>query len=380
MKNSLGRILFLLFSPFLLLADSNLAGYTLNINKHDVVEKEAVQISFTAIQKDHSNVMFFAFEPKKSADYSVILLTQNTKKTSVHDNSTTFTYLLFPLKSGDITVDFDFTVKVATDQALAEVYTGTRDTAKQEKTSNTPVKIDPLHLHVSPLNQNVQLVGDFTLDSKLQKNEINKYGAANISYTLNGVGYQDISLQPLREIKGVTIFSQKNDLKNEAQTDGYNLKREYSYALSSNKNFQIPPIELTAYSPKLKKYYSLKAPGYEIKVNTIDPNTLLDKKNSPLSKSLDYSWLKELFIAFVIFMAGFVSAKIMPTISFKRERKKRFEDIKKTSSAKELILVLMQNYQSYDLKEFINKLEMMEYKKSDSSFKEIKADLLKKLM
>ena len=380
MKNNLGRIFFILFFPFFLYADSNLASYTLNANKHDVMEKEAVEITFTATQKDHSNIMYFSFQPKKSADYEVILLAQNTKKLSAHDSSATFTYLLFPLKSGDVTVDFDFTVKVATEQALAEVYTGTRDTAKQEKTSNTPIKVEPLHLHVNPLNQNVQLVGDFTLESKLQKNEINKYGAANVSYTLSGVGYQSTSLQPLGNIKDVTQFSQKNDLKNKAEADGYNLQRQYSYALSSDKNFQIPPIELTAYSPKLKKYYSLKAPSYDIKVSTIDPSTLVDKKDSPLSKNLDFAWLKNLFIAFVIFSAGFVSAKIMPTISFKRERKKRFEDIKKTSSAKELILILMQNYSSYDIKEFIDKLEMIEYKKSDDSFKEIKADLLKKIM
>ena len=380
MKNNLGRLFFLLLLPLLLFADSNLASYTLIANKYDVVEKEAVEITLTASQKDHANTMYFFLEPKKNANYEVILLSQNTKKSSAHDSSMTFTYLLFPLKSGDITVDFDLTVKVATDQAITDVYTGTRDSAKQEKTTNSSIKIEPLHLHVSPLSQNVQLVGDFTLESKLQKNEINKYGAAKLSYTLSGIGYQGATLEPLGKIKDVTTFSQKNDLENEVEANGYKLKREYSYALSSDKNFQVPSIELTAYSPKLKKYYTLKAPSYTINVNSIDDTTLVDKKDFPMAKTFDLESLKQFTIALSIFCAGFFTAKVAPNISFKRTQKEKFDDIKNAKNAKKLILILMQNYSHYDVKENIDALERLEYKKESKTLKEIKSDVLKNIM
>ena len=108
MKNNLGKLYLLLLFPFFLFANSDLASYTLTSNKKDVVEKEAVEVTFTASQKDHTNTMFFFLEPHKSSDYEIILLDKYTQTVSSHNNLTTFKYLLFPLKAGEIHVDFDF--------------------------------------------------------------------------------------------------------------------------------------------------------------------------------------------------------------------------------------------------------------------------------
>ena len=380
MKKNLGKIILFLLLPFALFGDSNLASFALSANKKDALIKEPIEITFSADQKDHTNSMFFFLEVKKSDAYEVVLLDQVTKKISNHNSSTTFKYLLFPLKSGDINVDFDFTIKVASDGGLAKVYTGGRDNVKWMDTVNSKIEVPTLHLHVSPLSEKVDLVGDFTLDAKLQKSDINQYGSANIRYTLSGAGYNEKSLQMLSKIANVTAFSQVTDIASKATPNGYEIKREYSYALRSKNNFTIPAIEIKAYSPKQNKYYTLKSQSYDIKVSSIDPKTLVDNKEFPPSKSYDFKNLKDIGIALLIFLAGFVSAKIAPSLNFKRVKKQKFQDIKESKTPKELIIVLLQNYKSSISEKYIKELELLEYKKSERSFQKIKSDLLKNIM
>jgi BatD DUF11 like domain len=380
MKNNLGRLAVFLIFPLLLLADSNLATYTLDASSTNVVTKEAVLVTCKVHQIDHSNGMYFFLKPKKNEKYKLIFLNETTTDITKRDTTSIFKFLLFPLKEGDITIDFNLSVQIADVTAFSDFYTGANENIKMMDAITKQIPIKPLHFHVNPLVQKVDLVGDFTLKSELQKNKINQNGAANIRYTLQGRGYEEDFKQPLGPIAGVTAFSQITNESFKSTPNGNELKREFAYALTSNKSFTIPSLEVKAYSPKLKKYYSLKTQDYNINVSSIDPATLLDKKDSPQAKTLDFTWIKQFAIAVAIFLAGFISAKLQPSFHFKREKKERFSDIKKATSAKELILVLMQNYAAYNIKEFIDELEALEYKKSGKNFKDLKTKLLKKLM
>ncbi len=378
MKKNLGKTILFLIFPFLLSANTSLATYSLTSNKKDVYTKEAVEITFTAVQKDHTDEMFFFLEPKKSDNYEIELLDKITKTSSYHSQTTTFKYLFFPLKKGDINVNFDFTIKVASDDAVAQIYTGGRNNVKGIDTTDTKVKLNPLHIHVKDFKEKVDLVGDFTITSKIQNTQINQYGSANIRYYLSGIGYNQKDLDILKKIDGVNIFSEVNDDILNNTKEGHTIKREFSYALISKKDFKIPSITLKAYSPKHHKYYTLSTKEYDIKVSAIDPKTLLDDKSFPETTSYDFTLLKDIFIAFVIFAAGFLTAKFTSNIEFKKPAKReKYQDIKDAKTPKELIFILLQNYQNKDVQNYIDKLELLEYKKSDKSFKEIKEEILR---
>ncbi len=380
MKNHLGKIYLLLLFPLYLFGDSQLASYTQNISKKELFVKEATQITITVAQKDYATAMFFQLEPQKNDAYEIILLDQVIKKVSLHNSSTTYRYLLFPLKSGELHIGFDCTIRLASDNALIDGVLGGHDDVTLVKTVDKKIPIEPITLHVSPLSEKIDLIGDFTLDANLQKSDINQYGSANIRYTLSGAGYNEKSLQMLSKIANVTAFSQVTDIASKATPNGYEIKREYSYALRSKNNFTIPAIEIKAYSPKQNKYYTLKSQSYDIKVSSIDPKTLVDNKEFPPSKSYDFKNLKDIGIALLIFLAGFVSAKIAPSLNFKRVKKQKFQDIKESKTPKELIIVLLQNYKSSISEKYIKELELLEYKKSERSFQKIKSDLLKNIM
>ena len=379
MKNHLGKITLLLLFPILLFASSPFASTTLSSNKKELVVKEAFVVTFTATQQDPMAHIDFIFEPQKSDNFKTSLLSIDTQKNASLNKTTLFKYLVFPLKSGDITLNFNFLAHIHTSETLTDIGIGDRD-LKSSKVLVKNLQTQSLALHVNPLSKDVDLVGDFNLESKLQKNEINQYGAAKINYTLSGVGYVDDALKPLGEMQGITSFSQVNNQFLKATQEGYDLKKDYMYALSSKNNFAISPVELKAYSPKKKIYYTLKTPSYNIKVSSIDPATLIDKKEFPENSTFQLKDLKDAAIAALIFFAGFFTAKLAPKWSFIRKREDKFRDIKEAKEPKELIIVLMQNYPSALVQESIDALEALLYNKSENSFAEIKKSLLKNLM
>jgi len=380
MKKNLGKILplFLLFTTTLFA--QTLAKYHLSANKTQAYVKEAVEITFQADQLDHTDVMFFFVSPKKSDDYEIKLLNKKTTELSYHNYTTTFTYILFPLKAKELRVAFDFTIKVASDEAVAQVYTGSRDNVKWIDTEDTNVTVPPLKLQIKQLPQPVDLVGDFTLESKINTTTINQYESVHLLYTLKGKGYKDNNITLLHPQKGVTLFSEINDAYSKLTKDGYLIHREFIYALSSEKDFTIEAISLKAYSPKLQKFYTLTTPPYKINVEKIDTSTLLDDKESPNTQPLiTLETIKTFFIYLLIFISGYISALIQNKKQKSKKQEKKYEDIAKTKSPKELIFVLLHKYSDRDINSFIKELESMEYKKSNKSFTALKKDLLKSL-
>lgn len=379
MKNTLGKILLLIIFEIFALANTNLATYSLSTNKKDVSFKEAVEITFQAQQKNHSDVMYFFLEVQSSKDYKVELLQKHEEEISYHNKKTTFTYLLFPLKSGEIKINFDFTIKQASDEAVAQVYRGGRNNVRWIDTINTKIELEPVVLHVQELDINTDLVGDFKIVSKIKEERIKAYESVNITYYLQGTGYDEVTIKPIDEIDGVKIFSAETKHFNKATKDGYQIQREFDYALIADKDFSIEEKEIKCYSTKSHSYYTLKTKPYNIKVDKLDKSTLIDNENYP-DETYNFENIKQFFIYMLIFITGFMSAKLLPT-SFKRiSKKEKFSDIKETKTPKELLLLLMNDYRSYKLDSTYADLETLLYKdKSEKSFKTIKKELFEAL-
>jgi hypothetical protein len=81
----------------------------------------------------------------------------------------------------------------------------------------------------------------------------------------------------------------------------------------------------------------------------------------------------------LIFISGFVSAKILPKEYNILKRSSEFQDIKNSSSAKELLNILMRNYDVKLLKDEINDLENIVYKNSTIALNAVKKRIYNKL-
>ena len=380
MKKNLGRIALLFLLCLAPLYAKELASYTMQVSKTDPYLKEAVKITFTTKQLDHSTNMFFFLKPKKSSDYAIYLLKKESKELSYHNSMSTFVYILFPLHAQSITLNFDFTVKTASDQAVKQAYVADHDDSIAISMNQHKIKIKPLTFTVIPLKQHVDLVGDFELHSKIDKETINQYESVNLLYTLQGKGYSDENLTLLPSIVGVTQFFEDDSLPKKLTESGFHIKKRFIYSLSAKENFTVPAIELKAFSPKKNRYYTLTSPSYKIEVKKIPMASLVDKEESPhAQKLINWQKLQEFFIYIFIFSLGFLTAKFSQSTLFKLKKERLFQDIQESKNPKELMILLLNRYKNRDIDNFIEDLERFEYKK-EGNFKEIKKAIIKEFM
>ena len=381
MKKNLGRILFTLILFFISANAQNLAEYKLVTNKTSAYVKEAVVITFTATQLNHTDNMMFSLHPKKSNDFKIILLNKKMDDKEHQSSDTVVTYLLFPLKAKEIAVNFDLTIRTASDNAVAQSYVDDHDGSVGVQTNDTKIEIEPLHIKVKKLAKNIDLVGDFKLKKKLQNSAINQYESTNVVYTLSGTGYDNKNIRPIKKIKNVTIFSEVNDIYTKLTLAGYTIKREYIYALSAKNNFTIPKTTLRAYSPKRGIYYTLAIPKQIITVTKIETSTLLDKEDSPKDRpSIDFEKFKQFLIYLMIFISGYITALNTPKKIKKRLTFQKHDAIQRAKTPKELLSVLTNSYDLQEMHYEIKLLEELVYKENKSiDFKKIKAEIIEKL-
>ena len=380
MKKSLGRVLLLvLFFSTTLLA-KELATYKFSANKSSAYVKEAVEITFEAHQKDHSHVMFFFLKPKKSSDYKIEFLTKEIDDHSYHNSSAVFKFVLFPLVSGKIQIDFDFVVKTASDQAVAKAYVEDHDDSVGIDLHATHIPIKPLTLEIKPLQKDVDIVGDFTLQSKIDTTSIDQYKSVNLHYFFRGTGYAKLE-KILPDIDDVTTFFDINTIKSHLTSKGYAIQKEFIYAFSAKKDFDIPAVTLQAFSPAKGSYYTLKAPSYHIKVKKIDPSTLIDSVEAPNEEPLiSFETLKNGFVYLIIFALGYVTAMLRNSRFEFNSKKREFKDIKNSKTPKELVMLLIGKYaRNQKLAPYIDELEVMIQNKDTKGFERVKKEVLKRL-
>lgn len=377
MKNILGS-LSLFLAMLSALHAQKLAEFNFELSNTNPYVKEAVQVTFKAKQKEHTEAMFFFLTPKSSPEYKIVLLNKVAQDVSYHNKQTEFTYLLFPKKSGKINVKFDFVIKTASDKAIAQVYEGSRDNVKSIDTTNTKIDIKPISLHVKDLAQKVDLVGDFKISSKLESSTIKPFESANITYYLQGTGYDEFHLKLIDTIDNVKIFSDVVKHYNKATKDGYKIQREFKYALVADKDFTIKSATIKCFNPKTSKYYDINTKPYTIKVEKIDETTLVDAEDFPKPKN-NFAYIKNFLIYALLFLSGFLTAKFLPKNFSMFKKPVVYEDITNAVSAKELLNIIVQKYNTNNLTQEIKELEDIVYNKKKANFKKIKKKILKKL-
>ena len=324
--------------------------------------------------------MFFFLKPKKSDDYQIEFLTKEIDDHSYHNSNAIFKFVLFPFKSGTIKIDFDFIVKTASDQAVAKAYVEDHDDSVGIDLSATHIPVRSLKLQIKPLEKDVDAVGDFTLQSKIDTTSIDQYGSVNLHYFFRGTGFAEVE-KILPKIDGVTTFFDVNTIQKRLTGKGYSIQKEFIYAFSAKKDFDIPQVRLTAFSPTREQYYTLETPSYHINVKKIDPSALIDTIDAPNEKPLiPFETFKSLFVYFVVFALGYFTATLKNSrLEFTR-KKKEFTEIKNSKSPKELVMLLIGKYAHYkELTPYIDELERMIHAKSTKNFESLKKEIAKSM-
>jgi hypothetical protein len=119
---------------------------------------------------------------------------------------------------------------------------------------------------VKPKPVDTDLVGHFTLESHLDRNETKANKPVNLTVRIEGEGsLEDFDLSDY-EIDGVTVYS--DDPKIDSKLSGDTLHSTFvkSFAFISDHDFTIPARTISVYDLKSRKVVDLNIPSYEVKV------------------------------------------------------------------------------------------------------------------
>ena len=340
---------------------------TLTVSTHRPVVREPVMLRLHIRKYATDKLLSFEFEPPKSEKYSIKLLESTEKSLSGYDEST-FTYALFPLQSGRLTLRFHYTAKEATQAEVKKFVTGSADELTYLRTTDRVIDLKPITLEVLPLAEGTKLVGDFALTQKIDKHRIEPDEQVNLTYILKGRGYQPDLASPL-QISGVESF-----LSHEHFEEKLFYKEIYRYALLSDHNFTIPALSIKAYNPQTKRYYTLTTDAEQI---TVEP-TLAPKKRAFTGERL-LSLMKEGAVYLLFLIGGLFTALILQVRQNGPEAlTERHKRIERAKHARELLQIALA-YGSETMESEIRQLEEAVYGNQTISLKRVKKEILRKL-
>ena len=205
-------------------------------------------------------------------------------------------YILTAQHDGNFTIN-PATVRVALpDGSRRDIFGMSFGAVWKQAISNT------LQIEVLPQKHSTDLIGDFTVDTKIDAGEVKANKPVNLTLTIEGKGNLEGFEFPKYEIDGVTVYG--DDEKVETKVVGGELYSVYtkSFAFISEEDFTIPQREFTTLITKDNSVKTLKVQAYDIKI----------KKPKVTSQALEKT-------------QGVVQTKIEPSVSKEVQKEEKIE-------------------------------------------------------
>ena len=328
---------------------------TIDIDKKDVYVGEEIRFTLKFKYRKDLQIVSLDFAKPQFENFWVKELQsdarQNSKGQFVEQE---LNYLLFPQKSGKISIDpLKIGVVVVDDRFRGSGY-GFFGTGA---TKTIPVYSNVLNLDVKALPDNTNIIGDFEIFSTIDKTKINAGEAVAYKVIIKGRGNIDDIDEIKLDILNATIYD--NPLKKEIDfTNGrYGGTYTKTYSIVAQNNFTIPSISLKYFDKKSLTVKTVKTKSYDIKVNSLPKKeTKLQVLDAPKSKTL----IKEKVVTKVVktsdnekiifFLLGMLVSVIFISLFFifKNKNKKENKEeislvklVKKSNSSQELLKILV---------------------------------------
>ena len=259
-------------------------------------------------------------------------------------------YILFPQKSGKLTLN-PISINVSLMDMNANNYSffGTNTKVKR-------IYSNAINFEIKELPNNVNLIGDFKIASKVDKQHLKHGEAVSFQIKITGVGNIDDIDDVKLNIPDVTIYENKADKKYNFINGKYGGSYKKSFSIVSEHSFTIPSVEIKYFDKKTKATKTIKSKVYDIEVISTkkDPAKLqLQTKTKPVKiktkeivkviKTTDSQ--KGMFFIFGL-IAGILTVVLYLyftklTVSRKKRETPLKKSIQKSKTADELLKTLV---------------------------------------
>lgn len=381
MNQGHGRYFFFLILLFVeALIGSTDYNYKLSLSKRSLYLKEPLVLTFEINQTDSSKVMFFDFNIVDSKDIFVHRLDKRVDE-GYHARKEHYTYLIYPLKTGELSIDFKLLVRRGNDEMLTTAFTGGRYNVKAVETDDRYEAIESEKIEVKPLPVKADLVGRYTVARKVESTRVKSFEPLYIEVTVSGVGYApDLdSIEWMPPVPGVRFFKDKPKIETRYTEEGIETKAIFGYALIGEKSYTLPKLRLQAFDTKEKKAYNIVLEALNIDVMAVKSSILLDEKSVPPPIEPPFESVKRFILYILIFAAGWISAilamkfkTLLPSPTLEDEWR---GIVKSCSDPKDLLKLLLKKDPSR-YKDYIERLERSIYEGEKIDMKALKREVL----
>ena len=295
------------------------APFTLELtpSKSDLYVGEPFELTLTLKQKLNAQAVDSKFI---APDFKGFWIKSESKPTRVdngEDIVTTILYTLSAQRDENLTIS-PAQLRIASRESGRDVW-GSFGYQVKWRTYYS----NKLTLNIKPIPNAAKIIGDLSIDVKVDKNEINANEALNVTVEVDGIGnLEDIkSFKPY--LKNVNVFDEKISI------NGNKLTQKLAFV--SDKDFSIPAFELLFFNTKTQKLQKIKTQIIPIKVNGSGVKKELNIKRetqesvntkeslSTSSNEVNYKWI---VAAFLVGLALGIVLMLIKSLKFSSKEKK----------------------------------------------------------
>ena len=189
-------------------------------------------------------------------------------------------YILTPHTEGNFTLGPAY-AKVGLQDRSKKVMSNVDKSRKIfQRASNT------LALEVLPQSIQSDLVGDFTLESKIDKQKVASGKPVKLSIKLKGEGDLTHFDFPNYTLDGVTIYSDEAKIDIEAVDGKIHSRYSKAFVFISEESFTIPEQLFTMHNPKTGTVTELKVNTFTIEVSASNTDVMTAKTSKPTTPAI----------------------------------------------------------------------------------------------
>lgn len=339
---------------------------TLSTNKKELLVGETFDLLLTLKQRTDSKAVDSEFIAPELKGFWVKNESKPERYKDGEYTITKLTYTMAPQRAGKLKIS-KAQMRIASRSNRADSWGSWVPTIRWKTYFSNELDID-----VKDLPSGITLVGDFSIEVKVDKTEINVNEAVNVTIEVVGVGnLEDIkSFKPY--IDGVSVFDEKIAIEGTLLTQ--------KIAFVAERDFKIPAFTLKYFDTESKKIKSVSSKEIDIKIKNVKVKEELNiKREKPQAKvdvdvsSGEFDKLT-LIITFIIGLT--CGILIMMMKPFKRAKKEKKGSIK---DPKVLLVKLLPFKDDEEVKNIIDLLENSIYSSQKLELdKKVLKEILKK--
>lgn len=243
---------------------------------------EAVRFDLVLKQKPNVSIYKFNIEEPVFEDFWVKKIDGDKQGSEGEYTTTTYSYLLFPQKSGTLTIPA-VTANIA---QLVQPSTRNRDPFFDRFTQNvrnSKIFSNAASLEVQALPDNLELYGDFNLKVNVDKTTVAANKPVNLTISIDGVGNIDDIKKYSLDIDGAVIYANAPEIKGRVAGEDYLGSFEQKIVIIADRNYTIPPLTLRYFDRTSQKEIVKKSDAITIRVNGTPATAATGQAAAPAS-------------------------------------------------------------------------------------------------